>query len=392
MKRLAGPLAVIACAMIGFVAPALGQRKVLARTASIPAVKSPALSAQPKPTAPKRRRRVTASTAAKLSPYGDPTAGDDLARDDPVIRAAAVEALGNVMGSVIVVDPSSGRVLSVVNQKLAFEAGYQPCSTFKPAVALAALEEGILEKDKPRLRLGKKWYLDLNDALAFSNNLYFEKLGTLLGIEKLQHYAQHFGFGEPAGWELQQEPPGSFPQTPPPAKLGGTGKVASFGAGISMTLFQYASFIGSLANGGTLFYLQYPQSFNSEEPFAPRIKRELNIAPWLDTIRQGMQQAVLRGTARRALQPDVTILGKTGTCSQNGSRLGWFGGYSEKGLAVVVLLRTPQSVGGGPRASEVAGLIFRKLADQNYLARFSEKSEWQTAPAALIQLTPPYPY
>ena len=385
-------LPVAATLLFWFAVPAVGQRKVIARTDLLPAIKSSTAAVSAPPAIPKPSRKVQrkAPASARLSSYGNPAAGDDLSRDDPVVRTAAVKALGNIMGSVIVVDPNSGRILTVVNQKLAFEDGYQPCSTFKPAVALAALEEGVMKTDKTRLRLGKRWYLDLRDALALSNNLYFEQLGKVLGIEKLQQYAQRFGFGEPAGWEIQQEPTGSFPKSPPPASRGGVAKVASFGEGISMTLFQFASFIGALANGGTLYYLQYPRSSDEAGNFEPRVKRELEIAPWLGMVREGMQKAVLTGTARRARQPDVTILGKTGTCSQNRARLGWFGGYSEEGLAVVVLLKTGDSIGGGPRASAVAGQIFRKLADQNYLARFSERNKLQSAPAAAIQLTPRY--
>lgn len=385
-------LPVAAIVLFWFAVPAVGQRKVIARTDLLPAIKSSAAAVSAPPAVPKPSRKVQrrVSTSVRLSSYGDPAAGDDLSRDDPVVRAAAVEALGNVMGSVIVVDPHSGRILAIVNQKLAFEGGYQPCSTFKPAVALAALEEGVLEKDRARLRLGKRWYLDLRDALALSNNLYFEKLGKVLGIEKLQQYAQRFGFGEPAGWEIQQEPTGSFPQSLPPASRGGVAKVASFGEGISMTLFQFASFIGALANGGTLYYLQYPRSSDEAENFEPRVKRELEIAPWLGMIREGMQEAVLTGTARRARQPGIAILGKTGTCSQKGARLGWFGGYNDEGLAVVVLLKTGNSIGGGSRASEVAGQIFRNLADRNYLTRFSGRNQLQSAPPAAIQLTPHY--
>ncbi|MBI3895316.1 MAG: penicillin-binding protein [Acidobacteria bacterium] len=392
MKELVGrTLPAIAVLFLCVVIPARGQRKVIARTDALPATKSSTSAAKVPATAtPKSKRKVLrkVSAPARLSSSGDPTTGDDPSKDDPVIRAAAVEALGNVMGSVIVVDPNSGRILTVVNQKLAFEDGYQPCSTFKPAVALAALEEGVLEKDRARLLLGKKWYLDLRDALALSNNLYFEKLGKLLGIEKLQQYAALFGFGEPAGWEIAQEPSGLFPLKPPPANRGGVGKIASFGEGISMTLFQYASFIGALANGGTLYYLQYPESLSEPESFEPKVKRDLNITPWLDMIRKGMQEAVLTGTAKRARQPDVSILGKTGTCSQKGAKLGWFGGYSEEGLAVVVLLKTGNPIGGGPRASEVAGQIYRKLADQHYLAKFSPKSDLPTAIPATIQISP----
>ena len=67
--------------------------------------------------------------------------------DDPVVRQAAVAALGRYNGSVVALDPNSGRILSVVNQKLAFSSGFIPCSTIKPVIAVAALEESVITRD-----------------------------------------------------------------------------------------------------------------------------------------------------------------------------------------------------------------------------------------------------
>ncbi len=50
-------------------------------------------------------------------------------------------------GSVVAIDPSTGRILTVVNQKLAFSSGFIPCSTIKPTIALAALQEGLITRD-----------------------------------------------------------------------------------------------------------------------------------------------------------------------------------------------------------------------------------------------------
>ena len=76
----------------------------------------------------------------------DPTAGDDEDGDDPTVRRAAVEALGPRHGSVVVVDPDNGRVLTIVGQKLAFETGFIPCSTIKLVTALAALTEHVIDE------------------------------------------------------------------------------------------------------------------------------------------------------------------------------------------------------------------------------------------------------
>src|SRR5689334_19471683 len=66
--------------------------------------------------------------------YADPSAGDVTQFDDPIVRQIAIDALGHEQGSVVAIDPSDGRILSIVNQKMAFSAGFEPCSTIKPFV------------------------------------------------------------------------------------------------------------------------------------------------------------------------------------------------------------------------------------------------------------------
>ena len=73
--------------------------------------------------------------------------GDVTAGEDNVVRQAAIDALGNMNGTVVAIEPTSGRVLAMVNQKLALSSGAQPCSTIKLSVALAALNEGLVSKE-----------------------------------------------------------------------------------------------------------------------------------------------------------------------------------------------------------------------------------------------------
>src|SRR5713226_2026199 len=87
----------------------------------------------------------------------DPTLGDIATNDDPIVRAAAIEALGRYNGSVVAVDPNTGRILTVVNQKLAYSDGAIPCSTIKPTIALAALEENVITRDT-MLKVGRRKY------------------------------------------------------------------------------------------------------------------------------------------------------------------------------------------------------------------------------------------
>src|SRR5579862_6296199 len=187
----------------------------------------------------------------------DITEGDVIAGEDPVVREAAIDALGGMNGTVVAIEPTSGRILAMVNQKLALSSGAQPCSTIKLSVALAALSEGIITKET-EVRLGGRYHMNLTMALARSNNAYFEALGRQLGFEKVSHYAHLYGLGEMAGYHIAGEQPGIYPQEEISSKLGGVGKMCSFGEGISMTPLQLGSLVTAIANGGTMYYLQHP--------------------------------------------------------------------------------------------------------------------------------------
>lgn len=304
--------------------------------------------------------------------FADSSASDVGTYDDPVVRAAAVEGLGRYNGAVVAVDPNSGRILTVVNQRIAFGDGYIPCSTIKPAIAVAALEENIITSDT-MIRVSRRKYMNLTEAMAHSNNAFFEELGRRMGFETVSRYARLLGLGELAGYDLPEEHPGSFPTTPP--VHGGVARMSSFGEGIQMTPLQLAALAAAFANGGTLYYLQYPQSPEEVQNFAPRVKRQLNIAPILPEVREGMLAAVLYGTGKSSFDHggDEMPLGKTGTCDDHTtpSRIGWFVTYADEAhpkIALAVLLRGNTRRVKGPTAAQVAGRIYRKLREENYFA------------------------
>lgn len=299
--------------------------------------------------------------------YSLPTAGDNRAGEDLVVRSAAEEALGNLNGSVVVVDTSNGRVLAMVNQKLALSKGYMPCSTIKLVAGMAALNEGLVDEDT-KVWFDGQWFMTLTEGLAISNNVYFAHLGQVMGFETVRRYANLFGFGEKAGWNIDGEQQGVFPEAEDEM---GVGRMTSFGDGISVTPLQMAAYVSALANGGTLYYLQSPRTGEEIESFRPKVKRQLPIAQWIPSLEKGMAEAVRRGTGRRAKLRDQLIWGKTGTCSQYErplrTRLGWFSSFNEidgRRLAVVVLLRGGAS--HGPQAAEISGKIYQTLAQADY--------------------------
>lgn len=302
--------------------------------------------------------------------FADSTEGDIIDGEDLTVRRAAVEALNGLNGSVVVVDPSNGRILTMVNQKLALQNGFQPCSTIKILASVAGVMEGEYDKDKVQ-KLGRRDYMNMTTALARSNNPYFANIGRKLGYEKIAYYAKLLGLGETAGLNIPGEQPGIWPGKEVPS---GIGMMTSFGDGINLTPLQLASQLTMIANGGTMYYLQYPRTQAEIEAFVPQVKRRIpNIEAAIAEIKPGMQGAIEFGSARRAGYEDhEPIFGKTGTCthSDHQTHLGWFGSFNEVGdrKLVVVVLLTGGKLVSGPIASGVAGQVFLKLKQNEYFA------------------------
>jgi len=321
---------------------------------------------------PTAKRTVVRKTTVRKPPPVDPTEGDNVDGEDLTVRRAAVAALGTTRGSVVVADPNTGRILTMVNQKLGLKAGFTPCSTIKLVTSLAALNEHVVERDTV-IHLSRYASFDLTTAIAHSNNPYFATLGNRLGFERVTHYAQLLGLGEKAGLDIPGEQPGTIPAEPP--RNGGVGMMTSFGEGFLVTPLELTGLLSSIANGGTLYYLQYPRSGEEIDHFTPKVKRPLDLEPaGLADIKVGMRGAVDFGTARRAgYDASEPILGKTGTCTDfsSSSHMGWFGSFNDVGnhqlVVVVMLAAVTKSVSGGVAAG-VAGAIYKNLSEQRYFA------------------------
>src|SRR5581483_8626878 len=103
----------------------------------------------------------------------------------------------------------------------------------------------------------RRFSMDMTYALARSVNLYFATLGQELGFDRVEKYAKLYGLGEKAGLDIPGEEPGYLTSEPPET---GVGMMTSFGDGIRVTPLELASIVSTVANGGTMYYLQYPRS------------------------------------------------------------------------------------------------------------------------------------
>ena len=124
--------------------------------------------------------------------------------------------------------------------------------------------------------------------------------------------------------------------------------LTSFGEEISQTPLQLAALMGAIANGGTLYYLQYPRSPAEAQQFVPKVKRELDIKRLIPEVKPGMLGAVEYGTARRIVRARIgPIAGKTGTCTEQPHAPGV--------VRIVQRRRTAKAGGGGSADRRAAG-------------------------------------
>ncbi|MET0646755.1 MAG: penicillin-binding transpeptidase domain-containing protein [Pyrinomonadaceae bacterium] len=301
-------------------------------------------------------------TAANI--LKDETTGEDLE-----VRRAALDALGDRAGTVVVMNPKTGQVYTVVNQDWALRRGFKPCSTIKLVTGLAGLNEHVIDPVQT-VNIGTSSFsLDLTDSLAYSNNGYFQRVGGQVGFPKMMEYARKLGLGEPTGINHAFESPGRLPVF----KEGyAVNHMSSHGDDIEVTAIQLARMASAIGNGGKLLIPHLPRTPEENVKFKREVRREIDIPE--DNLRRvvpGMIGAVSYGTAKRAAAPTMTLAGKTGTCTGQGSKLGLFTSYGpvhDPQLAVSVILRNSGT--GGKWAAAVAGDVYRRLG---LLARFAPK-------------------
>ena len=296
---------------------------------------------------------------------------DDVTGEDREVRRVAVNALGYHAGTVVVMDPISGRIYSVVNQEWALRRGFKPCSTIKLVTGVAGLEEKMISPLETTT-ISDKYRLDLTDALAYSNNTYFQHIGGQVGFDKMMSYAKELGLGEKTGVNAPSEYSGRLPAEKTGFALN---RMSSHGDDFEVTALQLGTLVSALANGGKLLVPYVPRSSEEAMP-KTKVRRQLDVSQ--ENLRRmvpGMVGAVNYGSGKKAYDPQQTVAGKTGTCIGQGAWLGLFTSYAPLAnprLAVVVITRGSDARNHFPAA--VAGRIYRDLG-----ARFGAPINLQLA-------------
>lgn len=260
-------------------------------------------------------------------------------------------------------------------------------STFKPAVATAALAEGIITgstkincvkkytyyRDYQPSCLHRDGPINVGRALCVSCNYFFYDVSRRLGITKMNRYCKLFGFGEKTGIEIGEKQ-GILAGPEEREKRGGTwhpGDTLSAGIGQSDNLFtplQLAAYTMTLANNGVrykshLVYSILSYDGSTETVVKPEVAAKIDVpdSVW-ETVKAGMYEAANSpsGTVYRFFKDaDYTIAGKSGT-AQTGIK-----GATDHSLLIVyapaespeVALSVLIERGGGSSSKDVARLI-----------------------------------
>src|SRR6266704_5952308 len=297
----------------------------------------------------------------------DNTTGEDLE-----VRKAAVEALGHHAGTVVVMDPKSGRVYTVVNQDWALRRGFKPCSTIKLVTGVAGLSEKVIQPVET-VSVGGNYSLNLTEALAHSNNTYFQRVGGQVGFDKMVSYARELGLGEKTGINYANEYAGRVPLF----KSGyAVNHMSSHGDDFEVTAIQLASLVSAMSNGGKLLTPHVPRTVEENDKFKTEVRRKISVEneAWKRML-PGMIGAVNYGSGKKAYNPEQTVAGKTGTCIGQGAWLGLFTSYApvvNPRLAIVVITRGTDAHQHLPAA--IAGNIYRTLSP-----RFGTQINFQIA-------------
>jgi len=363
------------------------------------------------------------------------------------LQSVAELSMDDKRGSVVALDPRDGEVLAMVSRPAfdpnkftgrisrtdwdvlandpykplmnrAIQAQLAPGSTFKPIMAIAGLETGVID-DQTHFHCsgGASFYghyfachikrghgdIELHRAIAQSCDVFFYNVGNRLGIDRIAKYAELAGIGHKTGIDLPNETQGTMPSTRWKMRMfrqkwyaGETISVAIGQGAVTVSPLQLAAAVGGLGDGGKWYK---PHLVKADRPV---LLRQGNFRPEnLQQVISGMYGVVNEGgTGRAAYLPDVKVCGKTGTAQvastslTKGAKLRsalannvWFVGFApmENPEIVVVALfeHGQESYNAVPIVRDVLKAYFDKKARQGKPVQ-ERQAAYEPAPRNLL--------
>lgn len=277
----------------------------------------------------------------------------------------------------------------------AVQSTYSPGSTMKPVIAIAALEEGIIDADSTIYCTGQYEYIDqvfacfnknahglinVEQALQHSCNIFFFELARQLGIDKMNTYSSLFGLGQKTGIEIS-ESAGILAGLQYRDSLGlgwkaGETLLAAIGqSDNSFSPLQLNNYCATIANGGTRYVPYLIEKIVSADfnkisfEHSPEIAVETNVSKTtIDTVKRGMYLVANNGSCEPYLGSlQYKVACKTGTAEKTlvvddrivegtDGFLIAFGPYEEPEIAITVVI---ENAGSGSSTAQVAADIFQ---------------------------------
>jgi penicillin-binding protein 2 len=334
---------------------------------------------------------------------------------DSDLQFKAEKLLKGRRGAIVAIDPNNGEIIAMasspdynprdfsgkiqedlysrlINDRAApmynraIMSRYSPGSTWKMLVAIAALNEGIIDENstlpcRGSITLGFRTFkchgahgnINVKSAIKASCNVFFYELGMRLGLEKIQKYGEMFGFGRTTFIDLPNEKQGMLPTIEWAKNKFGTkdipkGYLVNFGIGqgeVAATPLQMALYTSTIANKGTVYQPHLVRAVhnnftNKVEPVAYDYRNLTIRKEIFDIIHDGMYQVVNRsgGTALNASLPKIKVCGKTGTAQNVGRDHSWFVCFAPMDKPEIALCVMIENGGFG---NEVAAPIAKQL-------------------------------
>jgi len=294
---------------------------------------------------------------------------------DRALTKAATEALGDLEGAVLVMDPHTGRLRAVVNPRLAFEQAFPPGSTIKSFTALTAMRAGLIDNESRTLCRERfvgdgldvicshpksKTPFTLKQALAYSCNYFFATMSGRLSFDSFKSTLASVGFGARTGVNTTGESAGVLRD--------GDWRVRDLlgeGDNLLVTPIQLLTAYCALINGGELYRPQIApaEKFTAEKRATIRVEDRHRQA-----LIEGLRGAVVYGTAEKAglASPPLFVFGKTGTSTASNGfrRQGWFVSFAADAQSAAEAV---------PKSLELAVLVFIKRSHGSEAAAVSKR-------------------